>query len=208
METTRDPDAQLLQRWRDGDRNAGEELFHRYYPPVERFFLNKVTADVADLVQETFHRCIRNRERVRQFRPYLFQIARFTLYEYLRERYQRGTELDFETISISALTSSPTSLIIHQQEERLLLEGLRNIPLRDQILLELHYWEQMSPREIHEALETPYNTIRTQLQRARQRLNETLKKVANSGELLHSTISRLDDWARRIRVQLPDNDDE
>ncbi|HWN66953.1 MAG TPA: RNA polymerase subunit sigma, partial [Haliangium sp.] len=57
-------DAELLDRWRQGDRNAGKELVERYYEALETFFVNKIPAGVGDLVQETFERCLKARERI------------------------------------------------------------------------------------------------------------------------------------------------
>ena len=46
----------LLERWRAGDRRAGNELVQRCYPFVYRFFVNKPRspADTDELAQSTF----------------------------------------------------------------------------------------------------------------------------------------------------------
>ena len=53
-----DSDAQLVARWRQGDKSAGEALFERYYDGVARFFYNKVGERSADLIQKTFLACV------------------------------------------------------------------------------------------------------------------------------------------------------
>src|ERR1700733_111478 len=71
-------DGELLERWQAGDTASGEALFERYYEMVERFFLNKLSTGVADLVQETFTRCVESKARIRdneRFRVYMFSIA-------------------------------------------------------------------------------------------------------------------------------------
>ena len=75
-------DTELLEAWRRGDREAGNLLVERYFVPVYRFFRNKVTGDLDDLVQNTFLRCSQAKDDIRQhssFRPYLFRVARNVL---------------------------------------------------------------------------------------------------------------------------------
>ena len=200
-----DADAQLLMRWRTGDRSAGERLFHKHYCSIERFFLNKVEHDAADdLIQETFKACFEGKTRVQRFRSFLYGVARNKLYDHLRQKYRRGQEIDFETESVAGMMSSPSSLIMHRQEERILLEALRNIPIHDQFILELRFWEGLSAREISQLLQEPFNTVRTWIWRAREHLKTAIQTISNSGRLLRSTISNLDDWASRIKDKLPD----
>ena len=53
-------------------------LFERYYQAIERFFVNKVSVEVGDLVQQTFIACVEGRERIRdgcKFRSYWEQMG-------------------------------------------------------------------------------------------------------------------------------------
>lgn len=59
-------DPELLAAWREGNGDAGQELFARYFEPVSRFFANKLSEDNDDLIQETFEACVRGRDRLRQ----------------------------------------------------------------------------------------------------------------------------------------------
>ena len=47
-------DRDLLERWKDGDKAAGAELFDRHYQQVTRFFRSKTKGTPEDLVQRTF----------------------------------------------------------------------------------------------------------------------------------------------------------
>lgn len=195
-------DSELLLRWREGDLTAGEALFERYYALIERFFLNKLQAGVGDLVQETFVACVENRDRLKQttrFRSYLFSIAHNILYRHLRNRYRHGVDCDFEQVSVRDLAPGPSSVVVRRTEQRLLLEALRSIPVAQQVILELHYWEGMKTTEISEILDLPPGTVRSRLQRARARLEDVMGELEKSPELLESTRSHLDDWARQCR---------
>ena len=206
MEPSNEPsDGTLLERWRAGDTASGEALFERYYDMVERFFLNKVASGVQDLVQETFIRCVESRDRIRdddRFRVYMFGVAYNVLSGHLRERYRGNRAVDFNEDSVHDLSPGPGSVIAERREQRLLIESLRNIPVDDQVLLELHYWEQLTTHQIAEVLGIPVGTARGRLQRARTKLEEVMARLAESPQDLTSTLSRLEDWAAECRVHL------
>ena len=71
-------DLELLQRWRDGDRAAGNELFERHFTAVCNFFRNKVSDGVDDLIQRTFVTCLEVEGGFRgesSFRSYLMGLS-------------------------------------------------------------------------------------------------------------------------------------
>jgi len=198
-------DGELLERWRGGDTASGETLFERYYDMVERFFLNKVASGVQDLVQETFIRCVESRDRIRdddRFRVYMFGIAYNVLSGHLRERYRGNRAIDFNEDSVHDLAPGPGTLMARRREHRLLIEALRNIPVDDQVILELHYWEQLTTNQIAEVLGIPIGTARGRLQRARTKLEEVMQRLAESPQDLSSTLARLEDWAAECRERL------
>jgi RNA polymerase sigma-70 factor (ECF subfamily) len=198
-------DGELLERWRAGDAVSGEALFERYYTMLERFFLNKVTSGVQDLVQETFMRCVERRERIRdndRFRMYMFAVAYNVLAAHLRERYRGNREIDLSQVSVCDLAPGASSVVARRREHRLLLKALRVIPVDDQVILELHYWEQLTTHQMAEVIGIPVGTVRGRLQRARARLEETIQRLAESRQDLMSTLARLDDWAAECRQRL------
>jgi RNA polymerase sigma-70 factor (ECF subfamily) len=198
-------DAELLDRWRQGQRDAGKALFERYYDTLECFFANKVPTGVGDLVQETFRMCLEARDRIAdpaKFRPYLFSIAFNVLRGHFRKKSRRGTEIDLDEVTVEALAPGPRSVLVEREEQRLLLEALRSIPVSDQVILELDYWESLKIDDIAQILGVPLGTAKSRLHRARQRLREAMERIAESPELLHSTLADLDDWARHCRQQL------
>lgn len=198
----RTDDATLLRRWRDGDNRSGHELFERYYALVARFFSNKVMSDRADLVQATFAACLEKVDQLREatsFRSFLFGIARFELLHHYRRKSRRETEFDAADLSVCDLDPSPSGLIAEHQEQRLLLEALRRIPLELQIVLELSYWERLTAIEIAEVLEIPEGTVKSRIRRARERLDMTLGELTDSPRLLESTMANLEGWAAQLR---------
>lgn len=197
-------DGELLERWRRGDRGAGEALFERHYDQVERFFLNKTSNAVQDLVQETFARCVAGCARIKdneKFQLYVLGIAYNVLKTYFREHYRAGLVVP-DDVSVRDLNPGPCTLVARHREHRLLLESLRSIPVDEQVVLELHYWENLCTDEIAAVLEIPIGTARGRLQRARARLADVMHRLRETPQELTSTIARLEDWATECREHL------
>lgn len=208
MEVT---DAELLQAWRDGDERAGRQLFERHFTSVFRFFRSKIEDAAEDLTQQTFMGCLKGKDRFRgdsSFRTYLFTIARNRLYTHLRDRQRRDKVIEFGTMSVADLgAASPTRVVAAKAEQRVLLKALRQLPVEMQVAMELHYWEDMSVREIAVITETPEGTIKRRLQRGRSRLDELIAELSESEAIARSTVDNFSAWAQDLRQQMGMVDD-
>lgn len=199
-------DRELLEAWQAGDASAGETLFRRYFDRACRFFYNKVDHGVEDLIQQTFLACLENRERFRgdsSFFTFLIGVGKNVLRLHYR-RQRRDARIDFHTTSVFDLSPSPSRIVAQRQDEQRVLDGLRRIPIELQIVLELHYWEDMSATRVAETLEIPVGTAKTRLRRGKQLLREQLDE-ATAGPSATSDDA-LDDCARRIRRSFPGTD--
>lgn len=139
-------DFDLLDRWRSGDRAAGQALFSRHLDGLALFFSSKCHDDTDELVQRTLLACVRAREQFRKhssFRTYVFTVARHELYHHFRQRRRDGARLDFSISSIAELMTTPATRLARQADQRRMLNVLRTLPLEQQNLLELHYWQGM-----------------------------------------------------------------
>jgi RNA polymerase sigma-70 factor (ECF subfamily) len=195
-------DFELLERWRAGDRGAGSELFERYFSSISRFFENKIEGDAEELVQATFMACVDNRDKFcgqSSFRTYLFSIARYQLYGYYRRNRRDGQALDFGVTSLADLGATPRSAIARNQQHQRLLSALCALPIEQQVLLELHYWEDMGMAELAEVLDIKPATVRTRLFRARQALRDHLAQLAEGQGPMDMSVEDLDAWARRVQ---------
>jgi len=202
-------DLELLGAWREGDLEAGSELFDRHFESLYRFFRNKVAGDtgVEDLIQETYLACVESRDRFRgasSFRTYVFTIARNALYAYWQKRRADAGAVDVAEVSVQDMATSPSGIVARKGEHQLLLVALRGLPLDLQVAVELHYWEQLSGPELAEVLGVPEGTVRSRLRRAREMLQEKLQQSAGTAGagLVESTLDGLDQWAASLRDQL------
>lgn len=202
MSEERESDLTLLDAWRTGDKAAGDRLFVRHFAAVDRFFRNKVSADsIQDLIQRTFMVCVErpdNFHRGSSFRTYLLGIAHNILREYYRAK-SKHRHQDIDAIAVVDLGAGPSTLLGAREEQRLLLEALRSVPLECQVILELYFWERLTGPQIAAMLGVPEDTARSRLRRARLLVGEVLKRLTSSKTLLDSTMANLDSWARSLR---------
>ncbi len=198
-------DNDLLAAWRGGDPRAGETLFDRHFESIRRFYCNKASESIEDLVQQTFVACLESRDRFRgqsSFRTYLFAIAHNILYKHFRKKKRTGSRIDFGVTSVHDLGLSPTRQLADREEEQLLLSALRRIPMELQAVLELYYWEKLTAAEIGEIVDVPEGTVRTRIRRAKQLVEQQLEQVAASPQQFNSTITNLEKWAEALRGNL------
>ena len=93
-------------------------------------------------------------------------------------------------------------MLAAKEQQKLLLDALRRIPLDYQIALELHYWEGFTAAQTAEVVGLPLGTVKTRLRRGRQLVEAVLEELVQAPELRHSTVSDLDRWAAGLRAQL------
>lgn len=200
-----DSDLQLLVAWREGDRSAGDQLLRKHVSCLRRFFHNKVDREVDDLVQRTFLACTKAKDTFEgraSFRTLLFLLARRQLMRF----YQRNTRYEvaeLESLSVEDLAVSPSQLVARQFEHTMLLQALRRIPLQLQIVVELHYWEELTTTELADILELPQGTVKSRLRRAREALRREFGAFERDGVRVEPSDDDLSSWARELRDLSP-----
>jgi RNA polymerase sigma-70 factor (ECF subfamily) len=192
-----DRDLDLLDQWCAGDTVAGNTLFKQHFPSLYRFFENKTDGEVDDLVQETFLQCLKGRDtfkRQSSFRTYLFAIARHVLFYHWRKRSISRPTLDFDDVSIASLSTSAGSRLAKNEDRVRLLSVLRTLPVDQQLLLEMYYWEDLDRGQLAEVFDVETATIGSRLSRARQALQRGLNTSGSPSD----DEGTLDVWARSL----------
>ncbi|MBV1859156.1 MAG: sigma-70 family RNA polymerase sigma factor, partial [Nannocystaceae bacterium] len=190
---------------RSGDASAGAALIARHTELLARFFANKASEAMDDLLQATFLRCVESRDAVRdpaKFRSYLLTIAHRELLAYFRKRSRERDLFAPDTTSVWDLDPSPSTVVVEREEQRLLAEALRRVPLSFQIALELYYWQELSAPEISEVLEVPEGTVRSRLRRGRELLLRRMQSLRSSDVRGRPSLDDLERWARQLRGTL------
>jgi RNA polymerase sigma factor (sigma-70 family) len=192
-------DGELLERWRAGDRAAGEMLMRRHYHTVLRFFELNASWAADDLAQRTFMACIERAAEVRDaeaFRAYLLGVARRQLAQHQREN-SRTEALRRFGPAPRGVTAQLTTLIARGREQLLVLRALAALPRRAQTLLILYYWDGVDTTELAVSYRVPTSTIRTRLARARDLLRRRMGELAIEPGAVHS-----DDELRALLTSL------
>jgi RNA polymerase sigma-70 factor, ECF subfamily len=143
-------------------------------------------AQAEDMLSVVFLEAWRRRASLRPGaapRPWLFGIATNVLRNHRRSARRHRAAL--ERIAASAPTSAPAAdeeAAIHARLADA-LDALRRLPRREQDVVALCVWAQLSYEEAAAALGVPVGTVRSRLSRARRRLR--LTEPPSSKEHLH-----------------------
>jgi RNA polymerase sigma-70 factor (ECF subfamily) len=87
-------------------------------------------------------------------------------------------------------------VLAKREDERLLTEALRRVPLDAQVVLELAYWEGLDGAEIAQVLAVPLNTAYSRLRRAKITLLDRLRELAPDRVDLDQVVPAIDTGAR------------
>ena len=180
-----DEDVRLMLAFRDGDERAFDALFERWAGRVLRFVERMVgEASVAeDLVQETFVRVWRARERYQpeaRFSTWLFTIAGNAARNELRRPFRRAPHdsVDAEPgpLELAADDAPLDALVDARRTGRGLEAGLAALPERQREALWLRAVEGLSYAEVAVALATSEKSVKALIHRARVALARDAKR--------------------------------
>jgi RNA polymerase sigma-70 factor (ECF subfamily) len=128
-------------------------------------------ADAEELTQETFFQAYRSRSGLRDVaavKGWLVGILRHCFSQMRRKNHNSGTELPLDEVRDEAAPPlSADVLALHQ--------SLAKLDERHRLPVVLFYFQELSYREIAEALELPMGTVMSRLSRARRLLHQTLE---------------------------------
>ncbi len=178
-------DQQLINDYLKGDKNALEILISRHFKAVYALVYHLVgnIGDAEDITQEVFVKAWRNLKKFdcqRNFKPWIFRIAKNTCVDFWRKR---------KNIAFSAMSwegqddwagqiVDPAPLPPEIWEKQNLAEQLamvlQQLPLNDRLVLVLHYNDHLTFLEISEALGAPLDTVKSRHRRAIIKLRKLL----------------------------------
>lgn len=207
-QTSMEPAIEFLRRWVAGDAQAGDRLLRLNLDVLHRFFINKVAEkDVADLIQMTLLECtkaIASFEGTAKFRTWLLGIANNVLLHHYRWRGRKGDKVDpgidstFDVVD----TLRMSSLLARRREQEIVVDALRRIPIDQQVILELYYWEDLTAEECATVLGLSSAAIKGRLRRAKRSLKESLAAGSGTNSEKASVSQRLGEWIVGIHQKL------
>lgn len=181
---------ELVYRAKKGDQSAYQELLKRYYKAV--FYLIKRMVkndtDAEDLTIEVFTKVFMNIDmytETHSFSTWLFKIASNHTIDFLRK--QKNTNnilnidepLDEETNWFFELASdepNPEKFLISKQKQQKINEIINILPKELSEVIKLRVYEEMSYKEISDALGLAIGTVKARIFRARNLLASILNR--------------------------------
>ena len=173
-----DEDVCLMIKTRDGDRQAYDQLYRRYFPTVAIYLARHNTQRHAceDLAQEVFARVWYHRSRYQPLAPvrnYLLGIAANVLRE---DRVKSRGHIpldacDSETV-VDTSQPSPSSQAQFTEQLQAVRTLMTNLPTRQRQAVELVYLADLAPKEAAQRLGCSLQTLCARLYSARQKLRK------------------------------------
>jgi RNA polymerase sigma-70 factor, ECF subfamily len=195
-------EVELLNRCRNGEAFAWDELFKLHYAATGRFIFqlaNHFTKeDVEEICQETFLSIIKNIGTFNgkcQFQTWLFRIASNKAQDY-RQRQQAakrgGTAVPLSlnathpdtglTLDPPSMDPSPDMMMMNTEHMVLITESLNRIgnPCRE--IIELRYFGDLSYEEISKATGLNSKTVSSRLSKCLDQLEKIARTVFSKGK--------------------------
>ncbi len=180
-------DTQLVERARNGDVSAYEELVQRYQEVAFRtaFHITGDAAEAEDAAQEAFVKAYYALGRFRAgaaFRPWILRIvaneAR-NLRKALARRAGLAVRAAAQASGDTAL--SPEAAAEAAERRSMLLDALKQLREDDHLILAYRYFFDLSEAEMAEALGCARGTVKSRLSRALGRMRQTLLRTGSAG---------------------------
>lgn len=197
MEVTRNlsektmADYKIVKDAMAGNQKAFNELLKKYKDSVF-FMLMKMVKnreDAEDLMFESFEKAfssLRHYSPQYAFSTWLFKIASNHAIDFIRKQKAKIVSLEFDDVnqeekgyirSLPADSLTPQEEMVRQQRAALVRQVVSSLKDGYRRLVELRYFEEYSYEEIAEELNLPLGTVKAQLFRARDMLQEAFKKT-------------------------------
>lgn len=179
-----DPDAQLIRRYRDGDRAALELLYRRYVDRVWRYgwSVTQSREAAAEIVQETFLRVVKSIagfEGRSSFATWLFTLTRSSAMEFLRrKRLEERTRRDATILRLVPLVEAPEVEADDGALRGDVRKAVAELPGAQRDVVVLCELVGMSIADAAVTLGWGHPRVKVTLFRARRRLREMLRGTA------------------------------
>lgn len=178
-----------------GDERALQKLAEMYRPQIYRFIAIRLRSpeDAEDTTQETFLRVGRSIADLKdpaRFRSMLYTVAVNLMRDRFRRRkftdmfrsmtgIARGEDADME---FQAAESDPEAVLQSKQAFNAVREFIHALPQAEQEVFSLRFMQELTIREIAEALSKSESSVKTHLYRAAAKFknNGELRKIVRS----------------------------
>jgi RNA polymerase sigma-70 factor (ECF subfamily) len=191
-----DPDAALMLRVREGDRDAFAQLVDKYKQPVMNLVYRTLpdATEAEDLAQVVFLQVYKSAHRYQvaaKFSTWLFTIARNLCLNEIRRRSRHPAESLDQTregdeehplrqVEDARIFSPPDALLQRELEQKI-DQAVNSLPEKQRTALMLCRQEELSYEDIAKVLGCSVSATKSLIHRARETLKEQLKPYLKTG---------------------------
>ncbi|HZA26609.1 MAG TPA: RNA polymerase sigma factor [Actinomycetota bacterium] len=177
-------ETELVERARNGDVHAYEELVRRYQEAAVRLAYPIVGApgEAEDAVQDALVKAYYALGRFRPGMPFRPWILRIVTNEARNRRKAAGRRAHLALRVTQDRPSgdavpSPEASVLEDERRRTLLEAVNRMAEKDRVVIAYRYFLEMSEEEMAESLGWARGTVKSRLSRAMRRLRGILSEV-------------------------------
>jgi RNA polymerase sigma-70 factor (ECF subfamily) len=178
-------EADLVKKARGGNLFAFEEMVKRYqrrvYAVARRIVQRHDVAD--DVTQEAFlraYQALSSFDLQRPFGPWICRIAANLAVNHVRSPEAREQELPEGHAEMPTAAPDPLRDVLEAEARHVLDAAIKTLPADQRAVLVLRVFEDLSYREIADALGIEMGTVMSRLSRAREKLRIALEPYLGS----------------------------
>ncbi len=174
----------LIKRIKSGDRYAFDELVREYQTKVIHIAYAMLSdyEEANDAAQETFvkvYRFVDNFRHDSSLSTWIYRITKNVCLDFLRKRKEATISIDEENedgkrIEIEDSSKTPEKIAEENERRKLLRKALAELDDNSRMMITLYELEGMSYDEIADILKIPVGTVKSRLNRAREKLKKIL----------------------------------
>lgn len=178
-------DKKLIQQYLEGDDKSFEILIQKYLKMIYGFAYKNVgnTADAEDITQEVFVKVWKNIKKFKQdrdFKPWIFQIAKNTSIDFLRKKktipFSRFENDKGQNAIVENIVSTPVDLIKGFGDKRAIEVAMRGLTDKEQEIINLRHNQGLSFKEIAQISKESINTVKSRYRRTLANLRKNIKE--------------------------------
>ena len=173
-------DSDLVERMRDGDKEAFEAIFDRYYDLLHTFAkqILKDSFAAEDIIQNVFIKVWIRKERINSklsLRSYLLVATRNELFDYMRLRYNLlRSDINDGLLDVADTDPDAGQYLLHRERAGFIDAAMRSMPDKRREIFSMRYDRNMTNAEIARALNLSIRTVEKHVDLAIKQIRRTI----------------------------------
>ena len=173
---------QIINRLKNEDKSAVDDLFSYYYPRLYHFSKSilKIENDIDDILQEVFVKIWLNRQKIgnpETFNAYIFTITKNEVLNLIRNNLRDHTFKD-QLFQYAVAEEYQNSVPVEYEEIKAGIEKIvANLPEKRQQVFVLSRTEGLSNKEIAQQLNISEKTVEDHITHAIKQIKSSMKEV-------------------------------